>query len=131
MSAALANPVEMIERGAPRIIRNDQELERYTDALFELTALENPTATQVEAIELLTLLVERYEKEHYPIPKADAVTVVKFLLEHQGLSQKDLIPQFGNESAVSMFLSGKRKLTLKQLRNVSARFKLPVDVFLR
>jgi HTH-type transcriptional regulator/antitoxin HigA len=130
MSAALANPVEMIERGAPRIIRNDQELEQYTDALFELTALEKPTPTQVEAIELLTLLVERYEKEHYPIPKADPVTVVKFLLEQQGLSQKDLIPEFGNESAVSMFLSGKRKLTLKQLRNVSTRFKMPVDVFL-
>jgi HTH-type transcriptional regulator / antitoxin HigA len=130
MSAALANPVEMIERGAPRIIRNDEELERYTDALFELTALENPTPTQVEAIELLTLLVERYEREHYPIPKADPVTLVKFLLEQQGLSQRDLIPEFGNESAVSMFLSGKRKLTLKQLRNVSARFKMPVDVFL-
>jgi len=85
---------------------------------------------QQEAIELLTLLVERYEQTHYPIPVAGAVSVVKFLIEHQGLTQRDLIPQFGTESAVSMFLAGQRKLTLKQVQNLSARFKLPADVFI-
>jgi HTH-type transcriptional regulator/antitoxin HigA len=130
MSASLANPVEMIERGAPRIIHNDSELEQYTEALFNLTALENPTTAQQEAIELLTLLVERYEEIHFPIPVAGAVSVVRFLLEHQGLTQRDLIPQFGTESAVSMFLAGKRKLTLKQVQNLRARFKLPADVFI-
>ena len=130
MRAALANPVEMIERGAPRIIHNDSELEQYTEVLFNLTALENPTPPQQEAIELLTLLVERYEQTHYPIPVAGSVSVVKFLIEHQGLTQRDLIPQFGTESAVSMFLAGQRKLTLKQVRNLSSRFKLPADIFI-
>jgi HTH-type transcriptional regulator/antitoxin HigA len=130
MSTALADPVEMIERGAPRLIHNDSELEQYTEALFNLTALENPTPAQQEAVELLTLLVERYEETHYAIPIAGAVSVVKFLLEHQGLTQRDLIPQFGTESAVSMFLAGKRKLTLKQVQNLSARFKLPADIFI-
>lgn len=130
MSTALANPVEMIERGAPRIIRNESELEQYTEVLFNLTALENPTPTQEEAIELLTLLVERYEQEHFRVSSADAITVVKFLLEHQGLSQRDLIPEFGTESAVSMFLTGQRKLTLKQVQKLSARFKLAADIFM-
>jgi HTH-type transcriptional regulator/antitoxin HigA len=130
MSRALANPVHMIERGAPRIIHNDAELEQYTEALFNLTAVENPTPAQAEAIELLTLLVERYEQTHYPIPMAGAVSVVRFLLEHQGLTQRDLVPQFGTESAVSMFLAGQRKLTLKQVQKLSARFKLPADIFI-
>jgi HTH-type transcriptional regulator / antitoxin HigA len=130
MSAALANPVEMIERGAPRIIHNESELEQYTETLFNLTALENPTPSQQEAIELLTLLVERYEEKHYPIPVAGAVSVVRFLLQHQGLTQRDLIPQFGTESAVSMFLAGRRKLTLKQVQNLSTRFKLSADIFI-
>jgi HTH-type transcriptional regulator/antitoxin HigA len=82
-----------------------------------------------EAIERLTLLVDRYEKEHYSVPAADAVSVVRFLIEQQGLAQRDLIPQFGSESAVSMFLAGQRKLTLDQLRKLSARFDLPSDVF--
>lgn len=131
MSTVLADPAKMIAKGAPHVIHNDEELAAYTSALFQLTALENPTRSEAEAIELLTLLIERYEETHYPIPAADAVSVVRFLLEHQNLTQRDLIPQFGSESAVSMFLARQRKLTLDQVRKLSARFKLPADVFVR
>lgn len=130
MSATLTNPAEMIARGAPRVIHNDTELEEYTAALFRLTALENPSSAEMEAIELLTLLVERYEQEHYSIPAADPIAVVKSLIEKQGLTQRDLIPQFGSESAVSMFLNGQRKLTVDQIRKLATRFRLPADVFL-
>jgi HTH-type transcriptional regulator/antitoxin HigA len=131
MSTVLADPAEMIAHGAPRVLHNDAELEAYTDALFQLTALESPSRSVVQAIELLTLLVERYEQEHYSIPAGDPAFVVRFLIEQQNLTQRDLIPQFGSESAVSMFLSGKRSLTLEQVRKLSARFKLPGDVFIR
>lgn len=131
MSIVLANAAEMISHGAPHVIHNDEELEAYTDALFQLTVLENPSPAEEEAIELLTLLVERYEQEHYSIPAADPVSVVRFLIEKQGLTQRDLIPQFGSESAVSMFLTGQRKLTVEQVRNLSTRFKLLADVFIR
>jgi HTH-type transcriptional regulator / antitoxin HigA len=130
MSRILADPVEMIAHGAPRIIHNDAELEAYTRVLFQLTALENPSRSELEAIELLTLLVEHYEKEHYPIPSADPVSVVRFLIEQQKLKQRDLIPEFGTESAVSMFLAGQRNLTIEQVRRLSARFKLPADIFM-
>ncbi len=130
MSTILANPAEMIAHGAPRVIHNDEELEAYTAALFDLTALDHPSPSEHEAIELLTLLIERYEQQHYPIPAADAVSVVRFLIENQDLTQRDLIPQFGFESAVSMFLSGQRKLTLEQVRKLSARFNLPADIFI-
>jgi HTH-type transcriptional regulator / antitoxin HigA len=80
---------------------------------------------------VLTLLVEGYAQAHYAIPEADAVSVVRFLIEQQGLTQRDLTPEFGSESAVSMFLAGQRKLTLGQVRKLSSRFKLPADVFIR
>jgi HTH-type transcriptional regulator/antitoxin HigA len=115
MTTALADPAKMIAKGAPHVIHNDEELEEYTNALFRLTALENPSHAEQEAIELLTLLIERYEETSYPIPKADTVSVVRFLLEHQDLTQRDLVPEFGSESAVSMFLAGQRKLTLDRL----------------
>jgi len=130
MKKVLANPAEMIAHGAPRLIHNDRELAAYTESLFELSALENPSRAEAEAIELLTLLVDRYEQAHYSVPTADAVSVVRFLIEQQGLTHRDLIPQFGSESAVSMFLAGQRKLTLDQVRKLSARFKLPSDVFI-
>jgi HTH-type transcriptional regulator/antitoxin HigA len=121
MKTVLANSAEMIAQGAPRVIQNDRELAAYTEALFQLTALENLTRSEAQAIELLTLLVERYEQAHHYVPIADA---------QNGLTQRDLIPQFGSESAVSMFLAGQRKLTLDQVRRLSARFKLPSDVFI-
>jgi HTH-type transcriptional regulator/antitoxin HigA len=52
MSKVLANPAKMISQGAPHIIHNDEELEVYTEALFKLTALQNPTPDEEEAIEL-------------------------------------------------------------------------------
>jgi HTH-type transcriptional regulator / antitoxin HigA len=130
MNTLLADPTEMIEKGAPHIIHNDEELRAYTDALFGLTALESVIPAQSEAIELLTLLIERYEQQHYSIPAANPTSVVKYLLQSQGLNQRDLIPEFGSESAVSMFLSGQRKLNLEQVKKLSSRFKLPADVFI-
>jgi len=131
MSTALAkNPAKMIAKGAPRIIRNEAELEDYTEALFKLSALEHPSPSEIDAAELLTLLIERYEDEHYPIADSDPVSIVRYLIEKGGLTQRDLIPEFGTESAVSMFLSGRRNLSLEQVKKLCARFKLTADVFL-
>ena len=130
MSTVLADPAKMIAKGAPHVIHNDAELAAYTEVLFRLTSLTRPSRSEQEAIELLTLLIERYEETNYPIPPADPVSVVRFLLEHQNLTQRDLIPEFGSESAVSMFLSGDRQLTLDQVRKLSARFKLSADAFI-
>lgn len=129
-TATLANPAKMIAKGAPHIIHNDVELHAYTEALFKLTALEAPSSSEEEAIELLTLLIERYEEQRYPVPASDPISVVRFLLEHGDLTQRSLIPEFGSESAVSMFLSGQRTLTLEQVRKLCVRFKLRADVFL-
>jgi HTH-type transcriptional regulator / antitoxin HigA len=129
-ATVLANPAKMIKNGAPHVIHNDKELEAYTEALFKLTALENPSSAEMDAIELLSLLVERYEDEHWPIADVDPVSLVRYLLEKGNLSQRDLVPEFGTESAVSMFLSGQRDLSLAQIRKLSARFKLSPDVFI-
>jgi HTH-type transcriptional regulator/antitoxin HigA len=68
MSQTLADPVEMIRRGAPRLLRSDEELTEYSRALFSLTSKPKPTAAEQEAIDLLTLLVEQYETVRYPLP---------------------------------------------------------------
>ncbi len=86
MSTALADPAVMIKQGAPHVIHSDEELAEYTKALFELTKKPDPTPEEEDAIELLTLLIERYETEHYPVPGADPVDVLKFLLDQNGLS---------------------------------------------
>jgi HTH-type transcriptional regulator / antitoxin HigA len=129
MNTVLANPAEMIRRGAPRLIRNDEELAEYTQALFALTAKTDPTPEEVEAIELMTLLVERYEQEHYPVPAAEPADVLRYLLEQNGLSQRDIAPELGSESTVSLVLSGKRQLNRDHIARLSRRLHVSPAVF--
>jgi len=130
MKKVFANPVEMIERGAPRLIRSDKELERYTDALFELTALAKPSVAEIEAINLLSLLIDKYESERFAIAAASPIEVLKFLMEQNGLQQRDLMGELGSESNVSLILSGKRNLTLSHVQRLSKRFGVSPSVFL-
>ena len=129
MSTGLADPVEMIRQGAPRLIHSDAELAVYTDALFDLTIKTNPTPEEEEAIELMTLLVERYEAERYPSPAAEPADVLRFLLERNSLSQRDIAADFGSESTVSLVLSGKRQLNRDHIARLSRRFNVSPAVF--
>ncbi len=129
MSTVLANPAEMIRQGAPHLIHSDQELAAYTKALFELTAKSELAPEEEEAIELLTLLIERYETEHYPVPDADPIEVLRFLLDQNGLSQRDIAAELGGESTVSLVLSGKRRLNRDHIARLSRRFHVSPSVF--
>jgi len=119
----------MIERGAPHLIRSEEQLAAYTKALYRLTLEARPTTAQVEAIELLTLLVERYEEEHFAIPNASPADVLRFLLDQHGLRQRDLAAELGGESVVSEVLSGKRKLNAAHIEQLSKRFHVSPAVF--
>lgn len=129
MATVLANPTRMIERGAPHVIHSEEQLAAYTKALYDLTCEPKPTHAQVKAIELLTLLIERYEEEHYSIPKASPVEVLRFLIEQHGLKQRDLAAELGSESVVSEVLSGKRKLNTAHIEQLSKRFRVSPAVF--
>ncbi len=129
MSTVLANPAAMIKQGAPRLIHSDEELAEYTKVLFDLTAKSDPTPEEEEAIALLTLLIERYESEHYPVPYADPVDVLKFLLDQNSLLQRDISAELGSESTVSLILSGKRRLTRDHIERLSQRFHVSPSVF--
>ena len=74
--------VEFVRQGAPRVIRNDEELKQYTEALFDLTAKGNPSEAEIEAIDLLTLLVTSYEEQFLKLPEVTAEEVRQFLKDH-------------------------------------------------
>lgn len=129
MATVLANPAKMIERGAPHLIESEEQLAAYTKALYRLTAEPQPTPAQVKAIELLTLLIERYEEDNYSVPKASAADVLRFLIERHGLRQRDLAAELGGESVVSEVLSGKRRLNTGQIESLSKRFRVSPAAF--
>jgi HTH-type transcriptional regulator/antitoxin HigA len=129
MATVLANPAKMIERGAPHLIRTEEQLAAYTKALYKLTTEEKPTKAQVEAIELLTLLIERYEEENFVVPQASPAEVLRFLLDRGGLRQRDLAADLGGESVVSEILAGKRELNANHIAKLSKRFHVSPAVF--
>ena len=129
MATVLANPARMIERGAPHVIESEDQLAAYTKALYRLTAEPHPTRAQVKAIELLTLLIERYEEERYSFPNASPADVLRFLIDRHGLKQRDLARELGGESVVSEILSGKRKLNATHIEHLSRRFRVSPAVF--
>ena len=129
MSTTLANPAEMIRLGAPRLIHSDKELASYTQALFDLTAKPAPTAHDDEAIALLTLLIDQYESQHHAVPDAEPADVLRFLLDQNGLTQRDIANELGSETTVSLILSGRRQLTRDHILRLSRRFHVAPSVF--
>jgi HTH-type transcriptional regulator / antitoxin HigA len=129
MSTTLADPVEMIRRGAPRLIRSRAELAAYTRALLGLTAKPKPTAAEQEAINLLTLLIGHYETVRYPVPKGSPVEVLRQLLKRNGLLQSVLTPEFGCSAVTSQVMRGDRQFTRSHIARLSKRFHVSPAVF--
>jgi len=123
MSATIANQVT-------HVIRSGKELGEYTEGLLMLSAKAHPTRVEQDLIELLTVLIEHYEAEHHPIPDASPIEVLQYLMEQNGLRQRDLVPELGSEANVSLILSGKRSLTKEHIAKLSDRFHVsPASFF--
>ena len=78
-------------------------------------------------LELLGLLIEKYEEEHYKIDAPTPIEAIKFRMEQEGLMQKDLIPAFGDKTTVSKILKGTRNLTVENVRQLHQLFKIPLE----
>jgi len=81
-------------------------------------------------LDLLTTLVERYEEELYPIPKADPIGVIRFVMEQNDYTQRDLADVLGSRSRASELLNGKRELTLDQIRRLSRAWHIPAGALI-
>ncbi len=101
----------------------------YKEALAEIDRLwDAESGSPDEAkLELLAMLVHNYERSREPLPPLDPVEAIKFRMEQQGLSRKDLLPVFGTTARVSEVLGGKRALTLDMIRKLHARFGIPLE----
>lgn len=83
----------------------------------------------LDLLDLVSELIRTYDAEHYVVPDASPRVVLRFLMEQHGLSQSDL-PEIGNQSVISMLLSGSRQLNVRQIKALSTRFQVPPGVFL-
>lgn len=113
-----------------KILKTEQE---YDDACARIYKLINstekaikPDSPEGEEIELLSLLVENYEQEHYPIGLPDPVEAIKFRMDQMNLKQVDIAPLLGGKTRVSEVLNRKRPLTLKMIILLNRYLGIPL-----
>lgn len=99
-------------------IKNEEQYQFYLDELKIVFQAKNGTP-EGDYAEMLMLVIEKYEDEQYPIDPSDPIEAIKFSMEQQGLSQKDLVRLIGYQGRVSDILNRKRKLTLPMIRKIS------------
>lgn len=113
-----------------RTIHNKRD---YKAALQEIERLWSaPTkSAQAERLDVLTLLVEHYEKTHYPIADPDPIAFIEHVMESRGLSRKDLEPMIGPRGRVADIMNKTRPLTLEMIRRLVVQLDLPAEVLVK
>ena len=98
----------------------------YRSALKRMEILfDAPIGTpESDEADILGLLIDEYEKNHYFIEAPDPIEAIKIRMEEMQLKQKDLVPVIGSRSRVSEVLNRKRKLTVEMIRNIYPRLNI-------
>lgn len=114
-----------------KILKTEQEYSEACERIYTLiNGTENaiePDSPEGEEMELLSLLVEKYEQEHYPIEAPSPIEAIKFRMDQMNLKQADVAPLFGGKTRVSEVLHGKRALTLKMITLLNRYLGIPLE----
>jgi HTH-type transcriptional regulator/antitoxin HigA len=113
-----------------KLIKTKKE---YQSALERLENIfdAKPGSADGDELEVLVLLIDKYEQEHYPIDFPDPIEAIKFRMEQLGFSQSDLANIIGLKSRASEILNKKRRLTLEMIRNLHDALHIPTDVLIQ
>ena len=90
-----------------------------------------PGSKDGDELEILGILIEKYEQDHYAIDYPDPIEAIKFRMEQLGYTQNDLARVVGLKSRASEILNRKRKLSLEMIRQIHQSFGIPTDVLIQ
>ncbi|MEP6932189.1 MAG: DNA-binding protein [Flavobacterium sp.] len=104
----------------------DLALERV-NILFEA----KPNTNEGDELDILVTLIEKYEQKQYQIPEPDPIEAIKFMMEHNGLTDADLGVILNSRSRVSEIFKRKRALTIKQIRVLTDVLHIPASTLIK
>jgi len=111
-------------------IKRDADYERVLRRVEELW--DSPEGSpESDELEILTTLIEAYEREHYPIDLPDPIEAIKFRLEQTGKDSSALIGVIGQRTRVYEVLRGKRPLSLNMIRSLHEKLGIPAEVLIQ
>ena len=112
-----------------RVIKTEEDYQKALKRLEEIFHSPINTVEGDEA-EVLSILIENFEDEHYPIEAPDPIEAIKFRMEQLEMDNNDLAKIIGYKSRVSEIFNRKRKLTLKMIRNLHNKMNIPYEALL-
>lgn len=111
-------------------IKSEEDYENALERLNEI--FDSPVGTdESDEADILGVMIDEYEKKHYPIDVPDPIEAIKIRMEEMQLKQVDLIPEFGGKSRVSEILNRKRKLTVEMIRKLTERLNLSANLLIK
>ena len=111
-------------------IRNEKDYQKALDRLEVIFDAKKGT-NRGDELEILSILIDRYENENFPIGMPDPIEAIKFRMEQIGMKQKDLAEVVGFKSRVSEIMNKKRKLTLDMIRKLNTTLHIPTEVLVQ
>ncbi|MEN3322612.1 helix-turn-helix domain-containing protein [Mariniflexile soesokkakense] len=111
-------------------IRNEKDYKKALERLEDIFDAKKGTEAGDE-LEILSILIDRYENENFPIGMPNPIEAIKFRMEQMGMNQKDLAEVIGFKSRVSEILNKKRKLTLDMIRKLNTNLNIPTEVLVQ
>lgn len=114
-----------------KILKTEEEYNEACERVYLLmNSTENliePDSPEGEELELLSLLIEKYEQENYQMKAPTPIEAIKFRMEQMNLKQADVAPMFGGKTRVSEVLNGRRALTLKMITLLNRYLGIPLE----
>lgn len=111
-------------------IHTENDYQKALDRIEEIFDAK-PGSKEGDELEILGILVDEYEKKHFPIEAPEPVEAIKFRMDQLGMEQKDLAKILGSKSRASEILSGKRSLSLRQIRILYRKLGIPAEVLIQ
>jgi len=113
-------------------IKTKKQYKAYLAKAFDLMQLELPSnSKESDELELLSILIEQYEKENYPIEPPHPIDAILFRLDQMNMKKSELAKILGTRSRASEILSGKRKLSLSMIRKLNKVLDIPAEVLIK
>ena len=113
-----------------RPIRNETDYDAALERIDALMELDPEIGTeQGDELEILAMLIEKYEEVHWSIAPPDPIEAIKYRMEEMGLKQKDLVPLIGSKSKVSELLNRKIGFSMNMITALSDALHIPLDIF--
>ena len=113
-----------------RPIRNEEDYRKTLQEIDLLMTAELGTP-EGERLDVLTTLVEAWERKHFPLDLPDPIEAIRFVMDQRGLTVKDLEPAIGRTNRVYEVLSRKRPLTLTMIWRLHKQLGIPAESLIR